>query len=82
VAFLVQFDGDGTDPEIPSSNPVRKVVELAVQLFVDPQDFAPEVGCLDVLASQARTLGKHNTVSGVLEESDQIVLALAQSVLP
>ena len=78
---LVEFDGNGTDPEIPMSNLVREVGELAVQLFVDPLDFASEVDGLDVLPSQARTK-LNNRVSGVREEPGQVFLAFAQSALP
>ena len=77
---LVEFDGNGTDPEIPSSNVVGEVVELAVQLFVDGLDFASEFGGLDVFPSKARTKLK-NRISGIREDPEQVVLALAQRAL-
>jgi hypothetical protein len=51
MSFLVEFDGNGTDSEIPPSDVHRKAVEHTAQLFVDPLDFAPEPVCLDVLPS-------------------------------
>lgn len=68
MAFLVEFNGNSTHPEIPPPNRVREVVELAVQLFVDRLDFAPEAGYFDVLPSQARAFGKLKRVSGLREE--------------
>lgn len=74
---LVEFDGNGTDPEIPSSNVVGEVVELAVQLFVDRLDFASEAGGLDAFPSAK----VKNRISGIREDPGQVVLALAQRVI-
>ena len=81
MAFLVEFDGNGTDPQVPPSDVQREDIEHAAQPFVNSLDFATEVGCLDVLPFQARTFGRLNRVSGVREEPRQVVLALAQRVL-
>ena len=68
MAFLVEFDRHGTDPNIPASNIVWKIVEFAVQLLVDSPDFTSEIGCLDVRSSQARARRRLNVISGVREE--------------
>jgi hypothetical protein len=81
MSFLGEFDGNGTDPEVPLPYIIREVIEMAVQLFVDRLDLAPKIGGLDVLALQTRTCRKHNRVSGVRQEPAKVILAQAQRVL-